>query len=288
MSDSASADLLRLLALTSREPGAAHFELFAALELTGGDDLDTLRAAHTEAFVAQCVPYVSIYVGAEGAIGGEAADRVAGFRRLLGADIDAGQGQAADYLPDLLTDYAELVAMGDEPQARHARKALLWEHLACWLLPFCDALVRAAPAPYAGWAALAARVFRAEAGVLGLPSQLPLHLREAPAWAIGAEAESRDDAARALFVPAATGLVFTRADLARAAATIQAPIVPGSRAFMLRTLLDQDPRRRARLAVRTGHAPGRRTRCRASDAGRRSRLLVRTRKSQRPSTRDAR
>lgn len=237
----ASADLWQLLALTAGEPGAEHDGMFAALGLDAPSDIQTLRAAHTEAFVAQCVPYASIYVGVEGAIGGEAAARVADFRRLLGSVTDRPGAQTApDYLPDLLADYAELAAMDDDPQARHARKALFWEHLACWLMPFCDALGRSAPAPYDGWGALLAQALRADALALGLPAQLPLHLREAPAASVAADADSSAAAARAMFVPAATGLLLTRADLARAAEVIEGQIVPGSRAFMLRTLFDQN------------------------------------------------
>ena len=237
----ASADLWQLLALTAGEPSAGHVAVFAALGLASPGDIQALRAAHTEAFVAQCVPYASIYVGVEGAIGGEAAARVADFRRLLGSVAQAGAAQKmSDYLPDLLADYAELVALDDDPQARHARKAFFWEHLASWLMPFCDALVRGAPAPFDGWGALLGQIMHADAQALGMPTQLPLHLREAPAACVGADADSSDAAARALFIPAATGLVLTRADMARAADATNGQIVPGSRAFMLRTLFDQD------------------------------------------------
>ncbi|MDA3921844.1 MAG: molecular chaperone TorD family protein [Salinisphaera sp.] len=241
LDECASADLWQLLALTASEPGADHADMFAALGLDAPRDIEALRAAHAQAFVTQCVPYASIYVGVEGAIGGEAAARVADFRRLLGSVADRTETQVVpDHLPDLLADYAELAALADDPRARHARKAFFWEHLACWLMPFCDALMRSAVSPFDAWGTLLAQVLRADALALGLPAQLPLHLREAPAGSVGADADSSDVAARTLFVPAATGMVLTRSDLVRAAKSIDGQTVPGSRAFMLRTLFDQD------------------------------------------------
>jgi Nitrate reductase delta subunit len=41
-------------------------------------------AEHTEVFVINCPPYSSIHLGPEGGIGGDAADRVAGFWRAIG------------------------------------------------------------------------------------------------------------------------------------------------------------------------------------------------------------
>ena len=40
---------------------------------------------HTDLFVFQLQPYASVYLGAEGMLGGEARDRIAGFWRALGA-----------------------------------------------------------------------------------------------------------------------------------------------------------------------------------------------------------
>ncbi|MGB7754565.1 MAG: hypothetical protein WBL23_00675, partial [Salinisphaera sp.] len=55
-----------------------------------------------------------------------------------------------------------------------------------------------------------------------------------------ADAESADGAIRALLVPAATGIVLTRADLSRAVVALEAGLVQNTRAFILRHLIDQD------------------------------------------------
>ena len=61
-------------------------------------------AEHTDAFVLNCPPYASIYLGPQGAIGGEGADRVAGFWRAIGITPPA----EPDHLAALLGLYARL------------------------------------------------------------------------------------------------------------------------------------------------------------------------------------
>ena len=103
-------------------------------------------ADHDDLFTFQLYPYASVYLGAEGMLGGEARDRVAGFWRALGQTPPA----EPDHLSVLLALYArlgELEAAAGEPEAaerwRHARKALLWEHLASWLPAYLAKLSRA-------------------------------------------------------------------------------------------------------------------------------------------------
>ncbi|MFC3104236.1 molecular chaperone TorD family protein [Salinisphaera aquimarina] len=237
-----SADLWALLAIAARPPAEASRPVFDALGLSVPAAFEAWQAAYTEAFVVQCVPQASIYLGAHGAIGGETADRVADFRRLLGSTTQPAD-TACDHVAELLADYAELTALSAaDAQAAHARTALFWEHLACWLMPLCDALQRSAPAPYAGWARLVKMGCLAEAQALGAPAQPALHLRRVPAWSIGHDAADIDAAVGALCVPAATGLVLSRADLAAAGQTLGIALVCGSRVFMLTLLMRQDAR----------------------------------------------
>lgn len=234
----ASADVLRLLAGFIEAPGDAHAEWATALGLEVPPSLAVWQARHTEAFVEQCYPFASVYLGREGAIGGEAADRVGGFRRLLGAQIDG----APDALAPLLADYAALVERGQrDPQARHARRALLWEHLLCWLMPYLESVIRSAPAPYDGWAGIAQQVFRAEARALGLPEQLPLQLRAAPVPDSDPDGHDLDEILAALLVPVRSGVIWTRRDLAVVAENVGIAVGVGSRSFLLRRLLEQAP-----------------------------------------------
>lgn len=237
MNASASADLLRLIAGLAEPPAARHVEYAAALGLRAPADLKAWRVAHAAAFIEQCPPFASTLVGEGGQIGGAAADRIADFRRLLGADV----GQTPDALPALLADYAELVERAaDDPRAGHARAAMLWEHLLSWAMPYLDALARSAPAPYDDWARLAQEVLLLEARAVPAPAELPLSLRAAPAPTALADTESADGAIRALLVPAATGIVLTRADLGRAVIALEAGLVQNTRAFILSHLIDQD------------------------------------------------
>lgn len=234
----ASADLLRLLAGFVETPRDAHPGWAAALGLVAPESLAAWRTRHAQSFVEQCYPFASVYLGSEGSIGGEAADRVAGFRGLLGSGIDG----SPDALAPLLADYAALVVRSEsDPRARHARKAMLWEHLLCWLTPFLDSVVRVAPAPYAPWASMVRDVFVCEATLLGDPGRMPLHLREAPIADIGTHANSLDDVAGGLLVPVRSGVVLTRHDLSRIADEVGVAMHVGSRRLLLRSLLEQQP-----------------------------------------------
>lgn len=237
MSEAASADLFRLLAVFAEPPTPAHADYAATLGLSAPGDLAGWRVAHTGAFVEQCPPYASTIVGEGGQIGGEAADRVGDFRRMLGYEsVDT-----PDYLPALLADYAELVARSaDDARAAHARAAMLWEHLLCWAPLYLDGVSRSAPAPYDGWAAITRDVLYLEAEAVSPPNELPLHLRAAPPAADIEATERMKDAVRLLLTPAASGILLTRADLARAVTTLEAGLVQNSRAFIVEHLFEQD------------------------------------------------
>jgi len=193
-----------------------------------------------ESFVLQLYPYSSVYLGAEGMLGGEARDRVAGFWRALGMTPPP----EPDHLAALLGLYASLIeAIDDEPDParaallERARAALLWEHLSSWLAPFLHKM-DGAPAPCAGWAKVLRAVLAAEEARTPPPSELPLALREGPGL-------PDDDAAsrewtQALMAPVRSGMILTRADLARGARQIGVGVRLGERAFILRSMLEQD------------------------------------------------
>jgi len=227
------------------------------------------RAAHGELFLFQLYPYASVYLGAEGMMGGEAADRIAGFWRALGQTPPA----EPDHLAVMLGLHARLGELeeqaADRPARerwRHARAAFLWEHLLCWLPLFLLKLGdlggidgsappprgigvsgQAPPAPpaapfYRRWAALLGDALRAEAAVLPLPEgpeRLPLHLRAAPAG-IDPRRDGPEGFLASLLTPARTGMVLARADLARAARELGLGLRVGERRVTLRAMLEQD------------------------------------------------
>jgi len=234
------------------------------------------RAAHGELFLFQLYPYAAVYLGAEGMMGGEAADRIAGFWRALGQTPPA----EPDHLAVMLALHArlgELEEQAADPPAharwRHARAAFLWEHLLCWLPSFLLKLVDlgeiAGSGPFPGatgaagasgqsaatggeagvadpfylrWAALLGDALRAETAVLSLPEgpeRLPLHLRAAPPG-IDPRRDGPEGFLAALLSPARTGMVLARADLARAARELGLGRRLGERRVTLRAMLEQD------------------------------------------------
>lgn len=198
---------------------------------------------HNDLFLFQIYPYASAFLGADGRMGGEARDRVAGFWRALGTEPP----DDPDHLQALLGGYAWLVeahgrARGKAAQAcRDARHAFLWEHLLSWVLPFLTKLRQIAPPFYRGWADTLQIVLSRESAQLGPPTRQPLALREARP--VPDPRRTGGDAfLAALLSPARSGLVLTRADLARAARDRGLGLRVGERAYILRSMASQDSR----------------------------------------------
>jgi len=197
---------------------------------------------YTEVFLFQLYPYASVYVGAEGQLGGDARDRIGGFWRVLGLTPPA----EPDHLAVLLGLYAT-VAEREHDEADDARRArwrrvrhvLLWEHLLSWLGPYLARMQECGSPAYAAWAVSLRAVLAEEAATLGGPVALPLHLREAPP--LPARDAGAEEWLMALLAPARSGVVLTRADLARGAHDLGLGLRAGERRFVLRTLLEQDP-----------------------------------------------
>ena len=199
---------------------------------------------HTELFAFQLYPYASVYLGAEGMMGGEARDRVAGFLAALGLVPPA----EPDHLSVMLAIYARLCELGEgeaDPARRdgwrRARRAFLWEHLLSWLPAYLDKLRGLAPPFYAHWGALLEEALLEEARAAGPPTTLSLHLRE-PLNLIDPRAAGYEAFLSSLLAPARAGLIITRADLSRAARALGLGTRVGERRFMLRALFGQDAR----------------------------------------------
>jgi len=200
-------------------------------------------ADYTQLFGLQLWPYASIYVGAEGKLGGEARDRVAGFWRALHLTPPA----EPDHLAALLGLYATLAdseASEHDPARRQlrrsSRQALLWEHLLSWLPPYVAKLEEIASPFYATWGDLLREALIGEARAFGAPDQLPLHLREAPALP-NPQVDGADVFLASLLAPVRTGMVLVRDDLGRAARELGLGLRQGERAYVLKALLGQEP-----------------------------------------------
>jgi hypothetical protein len=230
------ADLFRALATLSERPVPGHRVISEALGLPGRPE----PGDHAAVFLFGAYPYASVYLGAEGMLGGEARDRVAGFWRALGFVPPA----EPDHLAALLGLYASLLETRDDaaehgPAAAHATQALLWEHLLPWSMPFLDKVGEIGGEYYGTWSRVLRDALAAEASSSPRPSVLPLHLRAAP----GLPAEDGDGRTwlEAILAPVRSGLVVTRWDLRRAAAELGMHARVGERAYMLRSLVEQDP-----------------------------------------------
>lgn len=233
---SGAAEIVRALGAWC-EPPTRHSPVVAeALGLDRAPEPDEFVAV----FVLQLYPYSSVYLGAEGMLGGEARDRVAGFWRAL----ELIPPPEPDHLAALLGLYASLIdAIDDEPgRARvvlleRARAALLWEHLSSWLDPYLHKM-DGAPDPCAGWAKLLRAVLAVEEARTPPPPELPLALREAPG--LPDDESPLREWTQALLAPVRSGMILTRADLARGARQIGVGVRLGERAFILRSMLEQD------------------------------------------------
>jgi hypothetical protein len=147
-----------------------------------------------------------------------------------------------DHLAVLLHAWAELTDLDhgpDDNRARHARTALLHEHLQPWLPRYLQRVTELAPAPYRTWARLLADVLADEVTRLPAPTTLPAHLRDAPDLPDPRHPDTHDFL-DGLLAPVRSGLILARADLARAAHDLDLGLRIGERAYMLRALLSQD------------------------------------------------
>lgn len=211
-------ELLRALAAYCEAPTPA---VARALELPA-----STAAEHAALFLFQLYPHASVYLGAEGMLGGEAGDRAAGFWRAVGLEPPAD----ADHLAGLLGLYAAFAEEG-EP-ARHPRRALLWEHLLSWLPAWLARVEEVASEAYQCWSRLLRAALVAEAEEMGRPEARPVPLRSSPA------------PERIVDVLAAgrSGVILARADLVRAAGDLGLGLGQGERRRMLEDLLAQESR----------------------------------------------
>ena len=232
-------EIFRALAVLAEPPGRPGAARVA--EALGLGALPTADE-YTDVFVFRLYPYASVYLGAEGMLGGEARDRVAGFLAALGQTVP----QEPDHLALMLGAYAWLAESEEaasegraRDSMRSARRAFLWEHLLSWLPVYLDKLRQVAPPFYRGWGETLGAALDAEAEALGRPDSLPLHLREAAALADPRES-SADEFLQTLLAPARTGLILLRDDIARAARDLGTGVRAGERLYALRSLMGQD------------------------------------------------
>jgi TorA maturation chaperone TorD len=227
--------LLRALADLAARPHDRSSVVADALELSRAPT----AAEHTDLFDFQVYPYASVHLGDEGMLGGDARDRIAGFLRAL----DVTPPPEPDHLVVLLHAYADLsdLAASGAPRADHARRALLHEHLGSWVGRFLARVVELGAEPLRAWARLTVQALAAELAVHGAPPEMPAALRDAAPLPEPEDATAADWT-QALLTPVRSGLVIARADLSRAAHELELGTRVGERAFVLRSLLDQDAR----------------------------------------------
>jgi TorA maturation chaperone TorD len=228
-------ELLRALGAVADNPADAD-SASQALSLPQPDN-----AEHTEVFVLNCPPYASVYLGAEGGLGGEGTDRAAGFWRAIGLTPPA----EPDHLAALLGLYASLGEAAHDSRRpattdalTHARHALLAEHLWPWLPGYLDAVADLGTPALADWARLAGQALLAEYRPQQ-SSQLPLAQRAAPP-PVSAGC-TLTDLIDALTAPVRSGMILTRRRLVAAAADAGAGYRIGERRFALRAMIEQAP-----------------------------------------------
>ncbi|HEX8492361.1 MAG TPA: molecular chaperone TorD family protein [Pyrinomonadaceae bacterium] len=232
-------ELFRALAVLAEPPGEEVARVAEALELGPMPG----ASEYTELFVFQLYPYASVYVSAEGMLGGEALDRISGFWRALSQTPPA----EADHLAVMLALYARLCEIAaDESDAvrrdvwERARKAFLWEHLLSWLPVYLCKLTEMAAPFYRRWSEVLMKALLAEARAVGQPEALPLHLRAATALIDPRQGGDVKEFLQSLLSPVRSGMILTRSDLGRAARRLGLGMRLGERAFILRGLFGQN------------------------------------------------
>lgn len=234
-------ELFRALAVFAEPPAPESEPVARALGLGALPE----ASEYTDVFVFQLYPYASVYLGAEGMLGGEARDLVAGFWRALRQTPPA----EPDHLAVMLALYAELAGheANERDDARReswrrARVAYLWEHLLSWLPVYLSKLKEIASPFYVRWGELLldALLEEARATPEAMP-QLSLHLRDR-AGLVDPRAGETGEFLQTLLSPARSGMILVRSDLIRAARTLELGLRVGERKYVLESLFAQDAR----------------------------------------------
>lgn len=239
-------ELVRALGAAVLTPAPLNRQLCTALGLPAPS-----RADYTDTFVLNLPPHAAVHLGAEGKLGGEGLDRIAGFWRALGlsppADVDhlgsllmlyAGLGEAALAAPDTIV----------RGRLARAGAAVLNEHIWSWAPGYLAAVAEQSSEPIAAWAWLTLETLVAETQRTPNTGELPLALRAAPEAL--SEHASKGEVLDAAVAPIRSGLILTHRDLARFAAAIGAGVRRGERRYALQFLLQHDaPGALAQLAA---------------------------------------
>ena len=233
-------ELFRGLAILAEPPTPASIPIAEALELGPLPD----STEYTDLFTFQLYPFASVYLGVEGMLGGEAADRIAGFWRALGQTPPA----EADHLSVMLALYARLADLEENEsdvvhRARwqNARKAFLWEHLLSWLPVYLSKMIDIAQPFYRNWSEVLRTALFEEAQTLGIQEQISRHLRESEGL-VDPRVGDSGEFLQSLLSPARSGMILVRSDLSRAAKRLGLGMRMGERKFVIKSLFSQDPR----------------------------------------------
>lgn len=233
-------ELFRSLAALAESPTSETHRVAELLNLGAPPQ----RSDYDDLFLFQLYPFASVYLGAEGMLGGEARDRIAGFWRAL----DQSPPEEPDHLAVMLAFYARIHdlerdcdASSPETQRwQHVRNAFLWEHLLSWLPVFLEKLQEIGSEFYRAWGQLLTQTLQREVEQLDRVEELPLHLREAPPIA-DPETEGGEALLDSLLTPARSGMILVRGDLHRAARDLGLGSRIADRRYTLKALLGQDP-----------------------------------------------
>ncbi|MFV2006196.1 MAG: molecular chaperone TorD family protein [Longimicrobiales bacterium] len=258
-------EILRALGVLVEPPTKEHEQIAKAL------GLPTLPepSIYHDLFLLQAYPFASVYLGAEGMMGGEAGDRVAGFWRALHVTPPT----EPDHLCSLLALYVSLAEReaAEEDEASRAlvasaRGALLHEHIASWVFPFLSKVRELGNIFYGSWSTMLEEAILAEMRSGSRPRNLPLHLREAPGLP-----DPRSGGGEAflhgLLAPARSGMIVTRSDLAGATRRLGLGLRMGERVYILKALFSQDAGKVLEWFVETAEAWAGRHARRGDDLG---------------------
>jgi TorA maturation chaperone TorD len=230
-------DLFRALAVLAEQPSPNSHPIAEALGLSPFPEV----SEYTDLFDFQLYPFASVYLGNEGMLGGEAADRVAGFWRALGQTPPP----ESDHLSVMLALYAQLIEIEESNDSsnhlrwRAARKAFLWEHLLSWLPVYLSKLKDIATPFYQRWSEILLGALFDEARIVGKQEQVSLHLRESEGLVDPREGEV-DEFLQSLLAPARSGMILVRSDFTRAAKQLELGNRIGERKFIIKSLFGQD------------------------------------------------
>jgi TorA maturation chaperone TorD len=210
-------------------------EIADALGLPGVARSDLYRL-----FIKDLPPFASIYLSADGNIGGDSQAVISGIYRALGVPVPNDPDHLSSLfalLSQILVAEAKSIENGSEPELSsvvRTRQVLVNDHLLTWLPAYLISAIRVAPQPLSNWVSLCWDALR----LLSPPAEAPGPKdREVCLDQVDNLAKLIDF----LTTPSKSGIILTLSDIETISTEIGLAVRAGTKRMVLKDVFLTEP-----------------------------------------------